>query len=92
MTDSSTTKDGGEMVGMTLNKPAQELVSARARGLRLLSLDNGVLYGLSTLYVLKGIMDRFNSGLEGTPPKKPYEVFDLIGGIGTGGYVGSLCY
>jgi patatin-like phospholipase/acyl hydrolase len=92
MTDSSTTKDGGGMVGMTLNKPAEELASARARGLSLLSLDNGVVHGLSTLYILKGIMDRLNGGLEGRPPKKPCEVFDLIGGIGTGGYVGSLCY
>jgi patatin-like phospholipase/acyl hydrolase len=92
MTDPSTTKDGGEMAGKTLNKPADELASARARGLCLLSLDNGVLYGLSTLYVLKGIMDRLNSRLESRPPKKPCEVFDLIGGIGTGGYVGSLCY
>lgn len=55
-------------------------------GLCLLSLDGGGVRGLSTLYILKGLMDRLNQERpEGTPVKKPCEVFDLIGGTSTGG-------
>jgi patatin-like phospholipase/acyl hydrolase len=58
-------------------------------GLCLLSLDGGGVRGLSTLHVLKDIMDQLNyerkkSGLD---PVKPCDVFDLIGGTSTGGYV-----
>lgn len=58
-------------------------------GLCLLSLDGGGVRGLSTLHVLKTIMDQLNyeraeSGLESV---KPCDVFDLIGGTSTGGYV-----
>lgn len=61
-------------------------------GLCLLSLDGGGVRGLSTLYVLKGLMARLNRELEAKllPPVKPCEVFDLIGGTSTGGYVGTL--
>jgi len=57
-------------------------------GLCLLSLDGGGVRGLSTLYILKGIMDRLNHERKtfGLPPMKPCEVFDLIGGTSTGGY------
>jgi patatin-like phospholipase/acyl hydrolase len=57
-------------------------------GLCLLSLDGGGVRGLSTLYILKGIMDRLNHERKKTanlPPVKPCEVFDLIGGTSTGG-------
>ena len=57
-------------------------------GLCLLSLDGGGVRGLSTLYVLKSIMDRLNYERKETaklPPVKPCEVFDLIGGTSTGG-------
>jgi patatin-like phospholipase/acyl hydrolase len=52
-----------------------------------LSLDGGGVRGLSTLYILKFIMDRLNHARgEGMlPPVKPCEVFDLIGGTSTGG-------
>jgi patatin-like phospholipase/acyl hydrolase len=43
--------------------------------------------GLSTLYILKSIMDRLNAERKSLPPLKPCEVFDLIGGTSTGGYV-----
>jgi len=57
------------------------------RGLRLLSLDGGGVRGLSSLIILKEIMDRikFDEKLESVP--LPCEYFDLIGGTGTGGYV-----
>jgi patatin-like phospholipase/acyl hydrolase len=57
-------------------------------GLCLLSLDGGGVRGLSTLYILKNIMDRLNDERRKTanlPPVKPCEVFDLIGGTSTGG-------
>lgn len=60
-------------------------------GLCLLSLDGGGVRGLSTLYILKGLMYRLNQARpEGSPAKKPCEVFDLIGGTSTGGWVGDL--
>lgn len=55
----------------------------------LLSLDGGGVRGLSTLYILKGIMTRLNSRRKdaGLPAVKPCEVFDLIGGTSTGGLI-----
>lgn len=56
-------------------------------GLCLLSLDGGGVRGLSTLFILKTIMDRLNNerNKDGLPSVKPCEVFDLIGGTSTGG-------
>lgn len=58
-------------------------------GLCLLSLDGGGVRGLSTLLILKRLMERTNSEREelGLDPVKPCELFDLIGGTSTGGYV-----
>ncbi|KAJ5970810.1 FabD/lysophospholipase-like protein [Penicillium vulpinum] len=59
-----------------------------SNGLCLLSLDGGGVRGLSTLYVLKGLMDRLNQARPAnSPAKKPCEVFDLIGGTSTGGLI-----
>lgn len=56
-------------------------------GLCLLSIDGGGVRGLSSLYILKSIMDRLNHEREkmNLPRVKPCEVFDLIGGTSTGG-------
>jgi patatin-like phospholipase/acyl hydrolase len=56
-------------------------------GLCLLSLDGGGVRGLSSLYILKGLMDRLNHQRqsERLSRVKPCEVFDLIGGTSTGG-------
>jgi patatin-like phospholipase/acyl hydrolase len=65
-----------------------ELNPLDSTGLCLLSLDGGGVRGLSTLYILKIIMDRLNDERKKTaslPPVKPCEVFDLIGGTSTGG-------
>ena len=58
-------------------------------GLCLLSLDGGGVRGLATLSILKSIMARLNRERRTTnlPPVKPCEIFDLIGGTSTGGYV-----
>jgi patatin-like phospholipase/acyl hydrolase len=56
-------------------------------GLCMLSLDGGGVRGLSTLYILKSVMDRLNHERKTAKlaPVKPCEVFDLIGGTSTGG-------
>lgn len=58
-------------------------------GLCLLSLDGGGVRGVSTLYILKGLMTRLNHERQqkDLPAVKPCEVFDLIGGTSTGGHV-----
>lgn len=58
-------------------------------GLCLLSLDGGGVRGLSTLYILKGLMTRLNHERQqkDLPAVKPCEVFDLIGGTSTGGLI-----
>ncbi|KAK0508575.1 hypothetical protein JMJ35_008851 [Cladonia borealis] len=58
-------------------------------GLCLLSLDGGGVRGLSTLYILKGLMTRLNHerGHKGLQAMKPCEIFDLIGGTSTGGLI-----
>jgi patatin-like phospholipase/acyl hydrolase len=63
-------------------------------GLCLLSLDGGGVRGLSSLHILKHLMDQLNSQrrLSSLPALKPCELFDLIGGTSTGGcvYMGVL--
>jgi patatin-like phospholipase/acyl hydrolase len=67
----------------------RELSPLDQTGLCLLSLDGGGVRGLSTLYVLNGLMARLNHERQAKtlPPVKPCEIFDLIGGTSTGGYV-----
>ena len=46
--------------------------------------------GLSSLFILKRLMDQFNHERErdgNRPPLKPCDVFHLIGGTSTGGQV-----
>ncbi|KIW15832.1 hypothetical protein PV08_05882 [Exophiala spinifera] len=63
--------------------------SLDVRGLCLLSLDGGGVRGLSTLYILRALMQRLND--ERREAKlgsvKPCEIFDLIGGTSTGGLI-----
>ena len=64
-------------------------------GLCLLSLDGGGVRGLSTLLILEALMDNVNAERRAgdQAPVKPFELFDLIGGTSTGGFVVStrLC-
>ncbi|KAF2148035.1 phospholipase, patatin family protein [Myriangium duriaei CBS 260.36] len=66
-----------------------DLPSAPTDGKRLclLSLDGGGVRGLSSLYILKRIMDELNRQrkVKGLGCLKPCEVFDLIGGTCSGG-------
>ncbi|CAE7168497.1 unnamed protein product [Rhizoctonia solani] len=58
-----------------------------SRGLRLLSLDGGGIRGLSSLLILKEIMNRVkrDEGLDEVP--RPCDYFDVIGGTSTGGLI-----
>jgi patatin-like phospholipase/acyl hydrolase len=60
-----------------------------ANRLCLLSLDHGGVRGLSTLYILKRLMDRLNHERQKAELShiKPCDLFDLIGGTSTGGCV-----
>ena len=57
------------------------------RGLNLLSLDGGGIRGLSSLQVLKNILEKVarEQGLSQSP--KPCDFFDMIGGTSTGGLI-----
>ncbi|KAF2177077.1 phospholipase [Zopfia rhizophila CBS 207.26] len=57
------------------------------RGLNLLSLDGGGIRGLSSLQILKTILERVarEQGLQAPP--KPCDFFDMIGGTSTGGLI-----
>jgi len=52
------------------------------KDLCLLSLDGGGVRGLSTLQILKQLMETINPD----SPPKPSDYFDMIGGTSTGGY------
>ena len=62
---------------------AKNLVKVAGRGIRLLCLDGGGVRGLSSLHILKKLMETIDPGR----PPKPCEYFDMIGGTSTGGYV-----
>lgn len=51
--------------------------------LNLLSLDGGGIRGLSSLYILRHVMESINPEC----PPKPCEYFDMIGGTGSGGLI-----
>jgi patatin-like phospholipase/acyl hydrolase len=54
---------------------------------RILSLDGGGVRGLSSLLILRSVMEEIarRSNLPNTP--KPCEYFDMIGGSNTGGLI-----
>ena len=72
---------------MVNDEPGSQSNPLDSAGLCLLSLDGGGVRGLSSLYILKGLMARLNYERQAAklPLVKPCEVFDLIGGTSTGG-------
>ncbi|EMT71987.1 acyl transferase/acyl hydrolase/lysophospholipase [Fusarium oxysporum II5] len=60
---------------------AEMLTSASEKPLRVLSLDGGGVRGVAALMHLDAIMKKV------APGKKPCEVFDMIGGTSTGGFI-----
>ncbi|KAK5658996.1 hypothetical protein OQA88_1082 [Cercophora sp. LCS_1] len=60
---------------------AESLASRDKPPLRVLALDGGGVRGLAALEILKYIMNKM------APGKKPHEVFDMIAGTSTGGFI-----
>lgn len=65
--------------------PSPVVVCKDWRPTLLLSLDGGGVRGLSAVMMLKYIMKQVNAERE--IKLEPYQVFDLMGGTSTGGYV-----
>jgi Patatin-like phospholipase len=57
------------------------------KGLNLLCLDGGGIRGLSSLLILKQLMQNVAQQKDWDEPPKPCEFFDMIGGTSTGGCV-----
>jgi patatin-like phospholipase/acyl hydrolase len=62
------------------------------RELNLLSLDGGGIRGLSSLQILKQLMETIALSAGLSSPLRPCDYFDMIGGTSTGGYVCLLRY
>ncbi|KAJ5640825.1 hypothetical protein N7528_000450 [Penicillium herquei] len=56
-------------------------------GLCLLSLDGGGVRGLSSLFILRDVMNQLNRERDLSSILKPCDIFDLIGGTSTGGLI-----
>ncbi|KAM0703872.1 hypothetical protein Q7P35_008877 [Cladosporium inversicolor] len=72
--------------GLETGGPSKTLENA---GLCVLALDGGGVRGLSSLYILRSIMERVNRERknESKDSVEPYELFDLICGTSTGGLI-----
>lgn len=60
------------------------------RPLKILTLDGGGLQALSTLSILSKLCDAIAINKASDRKPAPYELFDIIGGIGTGGWLALL--
>jgi len=54
---------------------------------RILALDGGGVRGLSSLLILREIMEEIGRRNDTDPPPLPCQYFDMIGGTGTGGII-----
>lgn len=72
--------------GQNCYKQGAFLPPMSGRNINLLSLDGGGVRGLSSLIILKEIME----SIDRENPPKPCDYFDLIGGSGSGGFVHRL--
>ncbi|KIM27345.1 hypothetical protein M408DRAFT_24574 [Serendipita vermifera MAFF 305830] len=70
--------------------PLQSVLRSGERGLCLLSLDAGGSRGISQLTILTHLMYRLNHDTCNDPPTRPCTVFDMIGGVGSGGFIAIL--
>lgn len=69
------------MQASVLTPKLKDEAPAPSKELCLLSLVGGGVRGLSSLYILKLLMESLNP----KDPSKPCEYFDMIGGTSTGG-------
>ena len=71
---------------LPINIPSSSAGSPPDRCPRILSVDGGGVRGLSSLLILRNIMEEI-ARRNGTAQACPCEYFDLIGGTGTGGLI-----
>lgn len=71
---------------LTIGKQASILKSAITDTLT----DNGGLQAISILLVLKEVCQRLSEQDGHTTPLRPCQLFDVIGGVGTGGWLAIL--
>jgi serine/threonine protein kinase len=67
--------------------PSPRAIPRFERFPRILSLDDGGIRGLSSLFILRGIMEKIRAQTKATETPLPCQYFDLIGGSGTGGLI-----
>lgn len=67
-----------------------DAVKHKTKPLKILTLDGGGLQALSTLSILSKLCDAIAANKENDRKPAPYELFDIIGGIGTGGWLALL--
>jgi patatin-like phospholipase/acyl hydrolase len=60
---------------------------SEARGPRVLALNGGGVRGLSSLLMLREIMEEIERKTDAEETPRPCEYFDLIGGTSTGGLI-----
>ncbi|KIV90286.1 hypothetical protein PV10_07605 [Exophiala mesophila] len=84
---SGVTQPSSDASALTAN--GSQSPDLETEGLCLLSLDGGGVRGLSSLYILRGLMLRLNDERKKVhlPQVKPCDIFDLIGGTSTGGLI-----
>ena len=56
-------------------------------------LDGGGIRGLSAIVLLEQMIETVHYGWyhDRNPPMEPWQMFDMIGGSGTGGFVSNYC-
>ncbi|KIM24491.1 hypothetical protein M408DRAFT_232186 [Serendipita vermifera MAFF 305830] len=64
--------------------------ASRGSGLCLLSLDSGGARGVSQLAILAQVMHRLKHDSPDDNPDRPRSVFDMISGVGSGGFIAIL--
>jgi hypothetical protein len=87
---SASATDSGETPSKTPQKPADILAVGEAEishQPRILSLDGGGVRGLSSLVVLREIMEEVQRQAKLKEIPRPCDYFDLIGGTSTGGLI-----
>ncbi|KIM20565.1 hypothetical protein M408DRAFT_333927 [Serendipita vermifera MAFF 305830] len=68
----------------------QSILASDGKGLCLLSLDAGGSRGISQLTILSHLMYRINNDIDSKPSERPCTIFDMIGGVGSGGFIAIL--
>ncbi|KIK65149.1 hypothetical protein GYMLUDRAFT_258629 [Collybiopsis luxurians FD-317 M1] len=86
LTDILSNEARADLVVKQVPPPDSKAEAATTRPLRLLSLDGGGVRGVSSLRILKKLMEKVAQD-ENQPNIRPHEYFDLMVGTSTGGLI-----